>query len=421
VATFGYIALNATGQRLVGTLTGESEQAVLAELEARSLTPVQVTRRDEDARGTQKGPSDGTSRLVSKLKSALRPRGLSARLLGDSYQMLSDLLDAGVPLLRGLTLLGNRKSKPRAAAVFRELAQRVERGSDLAAAMEEQPEIFAPGHTAMVRAGERGGFLDTVLAQLGRLVIKRAELRAKLIGNLIYPMVLVAFGLLIGGVIFGVFVPRSRLMFSKMEAAGGPGLPGITKLIFAISDALTTYGLLTALVIVGGVVVFRLLSRRPAFALWVEQRKLRLPIVGGLIRGFATAGLCRLLGTMLSSNVPMLAALTIARDGTGNTLMRRAVEDATESIKQGQALTPPFEKSGLIDDDIIEMIRVGESANNLADVLLKISDTLESRLDRLLNTAVKLIEPLLLVIIAGIVGAVAAGLLLPLTKMSQGM
>lgn len=426
VASFGYIALNTTGERVQGTLAAENEQAVLAELESRALTPVSVERRV--AGGSRLVAWLGTGAAIpgedAKGRAARTwrgSRGLSPRMLGDSYQMLADLLNAGVPLLRGLTLLGNRKGNPRAAGAFRSLAQRVEQGSDLAAAMGEQPAIFATGHIAMVRAGERGGFLETVLAQLGKLVIKRAELRSKLIGNLIYPLVLVAFGLLIGGVIFGVFVPKSRVMFSKLEAAGGPGLPGITRLIFGVSDALTTYGLVTASVIVFGVVAFKMLSKRPGARAWIEQRKLRLPVVGGLLRGFATAGLCRLLGTMLASNVPMLSALHIARDGTSNPVMRKAIEDAAEAVKDGQALTPPLERSGMIDDDILEMIRVGESANNLADVLLKISEMLESRLDRLLNTAVKLIEPLLLVMIASIVGAVAAGLLLPLTKMSQGM
>jgi general secretion pathway protein F len=397
---FTYIAITQAGQRTAGRVAAQSEVAAMGELESRGLTPLTIKQLRDTA-----GPGSH--------------RALPARSLGESYQQISDMLHAGVPLLRALRVLGQRKKSPAIAKVFTELAQQVERGSDLASAMEACGGVFAGPHVAMVRAGERGGFLDSVLAQLGMLVIKRAELRSKVIGNLVYPGVLITLGVAITILIFAVFVPKLRPTFAKLEEAGQ--LPAITSVVFALGDAVTKHGLITLCVlgaIAGGLMWAR---RKPTFVRWAAGAQLRLPVIGPMIRGFATAGLCRLLGTMLASNVPMLTALNIAKDGTGHPLMRAAVEEAAEAVKQGQALTQPLERSGLIDDDVVEMMRVGETANNLAEVLQKVAVTLETRLDRLLNIAVKLVEPLLLVAVAAVVGTVAIALLLPLTKLSQAM
>ena len=397
MATFRYTAISASGERIEGILVGDSEQAVLAELDSRQLTPVAVS------------PAAGGSDQSSGR--------LPARQLGESYGQLADLLRAGVPLLRGLRLLGGRRSRPRVSRVFASLAQEVEKGSDLAAAMERRSDSFPTLHIAMVRAGERGGFLESVLAQLGGLVIKQAELTGKILGNMIYPAVLVVFGLGIAAVIFGVFVPQFRPMFARIEG----GLPLVTTIVFIVSDAITKYGLVSAALLGAAGAGVAAAMRRPDIKARIDQARLRLPVLGPIQRGVATARLCRLLGSMLANGVPMLAALRISRDAVGNPVMQRAIDAAAQAVQSGAALAPPLEASGLFDDDIVEMIRVGESANNLSEVLLTIADTIEARLDRLLNVAIRLIEPLLLVLIAGLVGLVAAGLLLPLTKLSQAV
>jgi general secretion pathway protein F/type IV pilus assembly protein PilC len=283
--------------------------------------------------------------------------------------------------------------------------------------MERRSDSFPTLHIAMVRAGERGGFLESVLAQLGGLVIKQAELTGKILGNMIYPAVLVVFGLGIAAVIFGVFVPQFRPMFARIEG----GLPLVTTIVFIVSDAITKYGLVSAALLGAAGAGVAAAMRRPNVKARIDQARLRLPVLGPIQRGVATARLCRLLGSMLANGVPMLAALRISRDAVGNPVMQRAIDAAAEAVQSGAALAPPLEASGLFDDDIVEMIRVGESANNLSEVLLTIADTIEARLDRLLNVAIRLIEPLLLVLIAGLVGLVAAGLLLPLTKLSQAV
>jgi general secretion pathway protein F/type IV pilus assembly protein PilC len=378
-------------------LAGASEHAVLVELESRRLVPVSIRETRERGRG--------------------RGGHVSARALANSYLQMSDLLRAGVPLLRGLKLLAGRRAKPAVSAVFRELAEAVEKGSDLGAAMANQPAIFPPVHVAMVRAGEKGGFLEEVLQRLGTLVLKQAEMRSKVIGNLIYPALLVLLGIGVGIAIFGFFIPKFRPMFANIKG----GLPLVTKGVFAMSDLVGRYGLVTLGVLIGVAFIGRLVLRLPEMRERIETAKTQLPVVGGLVRGFATARLCQLLGTMLSNGVPMLAALKIAKDGTGNMLMARAIDKAAEAVKGGQPLAAPLGESGLLDDDVVEMISVGESANNLDEVLLKVGDSIESRLDRMLGSAVRLIEPLLLLAMAAVVGTVAAALLLPMSKLSSSL
>jgi len=399
MASFRYIALTSGGERVVGVLTGSSEQAVLTELESRRLTPVKVAEHGERA---------------SPLG-----RGIGTRRLANAYTQLADLLRAGVPLLRSLRLLGASKSSPRLAAVFTEVADAVAEGTELAEAMAASPEVFPRIHIAMVRAGEKGGFLDQVLARLGSFLQAQADMRSRVIGSLIYPSVLVFVGVGVLGIVFGIFVPKFRPMFAAMDEQGN--LPGLTKIILAISQVISTWGPVLALVAVCGLAALWYLVRRPAAARRLDAMKLRVPVVGPLIAALAIARFCRILGTMLGNSIPLLIAMQIAREAAGNVLLEEAIEKATEAVRQGQPLAPPLAESGLFMPDVVEMITVGEQANNLDEVLLTVAQTLEARIDRMLRVALKLVEPLLLLVMAVVVGLVAAGLVLPISQMGSSV
>lgn len=394
--TFEYTALDVAGRRTAGVLAGPSEQAVLAELESRQLTPVAILPQQE---------------------ARVRRRGVSARRLGTSYIQLSELLHAGVPLLRSLRVLANRKSEKKLSPVFRELGEAVSEGEDFAAAMSRRRDVFPQVHVAMVRAGEKGGFLEAVLSRLGQMVIAQAELRGKIIGNMVYPAILAGFGTIVLGVIFGVFIPKFRPMFDRIQG----GLPTVTKFVFGVSSLVGKYGLITlAIVVVLGFVIAQA-AARPGVGRVLTRWKTFMPVVGPLVRSLAAARFCRMLGTMLANGVPMLTAMHISREAAGNSILEEAISTAAEAVKSGQTLAPPLAASGLFDADVIEMIAVAESANNLDSVLLKIAETVEGRVDRLLATAVKLLEPLLLLVMAGAVVLVAAALILPMTRMSAAL
>lgn len=389
--TFQYTALTATGERVAGALVGVSQQAVMAELESRRLTPVSIREQ----------------------RLARRGRRVGTRRIAQTYLQLADMLKAGVPLLRALQLLGNRRAHPRLASVFRALAEAVAEGEELADAMARHPGIFPRVHVAMVRAGERGGFLESVFARLGEFSLSQAELRAKIIGNLIYPVILVVFGCAVLGVVFGVFVPRFQPLFDRLER-----LPALTSLVFGASALVADYGLITLAVLLVGIAGLWRLARRPAARRRLAAMRTFMPVVGPIVRSIAAGRFCRTLGTLLGNGVPILVAMDIAREAAGNPLMEQAVADATDAVRAGEPLADPLARSRLFDDDVIEMISVAESANNLDEVLVRIAETIEGRVDRLLTVAVRLLEPLLLLVIAGAVVIVALALIVPMYQLS---
>jgi general secretion pathway protein F len=396
MASFQYIAVTGAGERVAGILAGGNEQAILAELETRRLTPVSVVE-------------------VAERQAGVVRRRVSTRALAMNYVQMADLLRAGVPLMRSLRLLGSRKSNPTLAKVFGELADAVADGTELAEAMAARPDIFTRVHVAMVRAGEKGGFLEQVLGRLGAFQVAQADLRAKVVGSLIYPTVLVVAGTGILGLIFAVFIPKFEPIFEKIE------LGMLTKTVLGISHIVSGYWMF----VVGGLVAVGVVAWRgmhnARVRREVDRRKFRIPVVGPILRAFAVARFCRILGTMLSNSIPMISAMAISKEAAGSVVMEEAIQAAAESVKQGQALAPPLASSGLFSDDVIEMISVGESANNLDNVLISVADTLEQRLERQLSGAVKLIEPLLLMLMATVVGLVAMALVLPMTKLASGV
>lgn len=395
MATFEYIAIDAQGARTTGVLAGNSPQAVYSELESRRLIPVRVKEKAE----------------------GVALRGVGARALATVYTQLGDLLRAGVPLMRALALLSRSKSNPRLGVVFRRLAERVGDGGELAEAMSEHPAIFPRVHVAMVRAGEKGGFLEQVFDQLGKFVMGEAELRSRIVGSLIYPMILVVVGSLVLGVIFGFFVPMFREgMFSRLDS-----LPPVTSLVLGISDLVTRFGVVLLAVLAGGVIAVWRIRKDARVRRAISVFRTKAPVLGPLTRALATARFCRLLGTMETNGVPLLTAMSIARDAAGNALMEEAIDGAIEAVRGGQPLAGPLGRSGLFAEDIVEMIGVGEAAGNVDGVLLTIAQTLEGRVDRLLSSAVKLIEPLLLLMIAGVIGLVAVGLILPMMQMTASI
>lgn len=394
---YRYSAFDTGGRRVRGLLDSVSSQAAALELERQGLTPIQV---DEQT--------------VTPRRTGAR---LPVRRLAMTYQQLSDLLRAGVPLLRALRLVGKQKSSPRVGAVFTKLADEVADGVELSAAMANRPDTFATAHVALVRAGEKAGIMESVLAKLSAMLTAQAELRGKVLGSLIYPGVLAGFGALILIVIFTAFVPRFRPLLARLEG----DLPALTSVVFLISDMLGRYIGLTVVLVIALAIGAAMLRRQPKVRQRAAEVQLKLPLVGHLVRTLSAARFCRLLGTLLDNGVPMLGAMQIAREAAGHPVMAAAIDRAIESVRGGGSVTEPLSASGLFDQDVIEMISVAETANNLGEVLVTIADTIDKRVDRLLTTSVRLLEPLLLVVIALAVVVVAAALLLPMAELSSGL
>jgi general secretion pathway protein F/type IV pilus assembly protein PilC len=315
--------------------------------------------------------------------------------------------------LRALETLTRTNSNPRVVRVVRQVADDVASGKALEEAMGRQPTVFTQLQCAMVRAGERGGFLENVLFDLAAYLERQDELRSKVRGAMIYPAILVLIGFLVVTGCLVYMVPQFKPLFANVS------LPLPSRVLFAASDAVSTYLPITLAGLVLTVIAIAMyLKTESGQRLW-NKVMLGTPVIGTAIRMVAVTRFCRVLGTMLGSGVPMLQALAISRDAAGLAPLSAAIDESIESVRHGNGLTPPMKKYDLIPAQTLEMIAVAEESNQLEKVLLKIADTVERRTNRQVDSAVRLLEPAILVLLAGVILFVALGLLYPIFSMSS--
>jgi general secretion pathway protein F/type IV pilus assembly protein PilC len=299
--------------------------------------------------------------------------------------------------------------------VLREIRNAVADGKSLNESMKQFPELFPSLHTSMVQAGERASMLQTVLQSLSTFLERLDDLQSKVLGAMIYPMLLVAVGLavMIGALVF--FVPK----FEPLLANVNQTLP--TKAIFAMSTILRGYWHFVAIALIAGGAAAWSTLRTESSKRMLERWRMKLPVVGVALRMVAITRFCRILGTMLTNGVPLLQAMNIARGATGSTLMADRIAEAAESVREGKSLTAPLAVGGLFPEQVLAMLAVAEESNQLEKVLLQIADTVERRTNRQVDQAVRLVEPLILCFVAAAIGFLALGLLLPIFTMASSL
>jgi len=394
MANYEYIARNAAGEETAGSMQAENEIAVIRTLDERKLFPVRVAEQSVKPRG-------------------LGGRKVRGRDVGVAYGQLADLLRSGVPMLRALDVLVRATPNAALSGLLAKVRGDVAAGKTLADAMAAHPKVFAHLHSAMVRAGERAGFLEDVLANLCTFLERQDELQSKVRGALVYPMLLTGLGVVAVTVILVALVPKFKPMFQNMS------LPLPTQVLFALSGVLVHYWLLVAGMGVVAVLAVRSFLRSESGRRMWEKWRLKLPFVGRAVRMVSITRFCRILGTLLANGVPILQALAISKDATGSELLAGDIGRAAESVRAGEPLAEPLKRGGFFPLEIIEMIAVAEESNQLEKVLLQIADTVERHTNRRVDEAVRMIEPLVLMIIASAIGFVAVGLLYPIFTMSQ--
>jgi general secretion pathway protein F len=340
-----------------------------------------------------------------------------ARHMAGFYSQLADLLHSGVPLLRSLDILERQSSQPALAEVLRDIRAKVADGTSLADAMAVHPRAFNDLSISMVRAGQEGGFLEDVLHRIADFTEHQEDLKAKVIGAMAYPVLLLSVGFLVlnGLVIF--VVPQFRPIFSKLEEQGQ--LPLLTRVLMDTSHFLQHRGWIPLIAIILAIYFYRRWAKTDNGRLMVDGFRLRLPMIGGIYRNLALSRFTRILGTLLHNGIPIVQSLKIAKDSTGNRVLTDAVDKATENITAGKSLASPLAASRHFPRDVVEMVSVGEESNSLEKVLIDIANSLEKRTGRQLELFVRLLEPIMLLIMAAITLLVVAGLLLPIFKMSS--
>ena len=399
---FRYIARDLSGRESSDLLTANSELDVVSQLSAKQLFPVKI-----QAAEASKSPA---------LAWVRRPR---AAHLATFFSQLADLLRAGVPLLRSLELLERQTSHAGLKTVLRDLRDKVADGTRLAESMRLHEDIFSELAVSMVRAGEEGAFLEDVLKQIADFTEHQQELKGRVFGAMAYPVFLLATGV---GVVWAMlvwFVPKFAGVFERM--AERDELPWATTALMALSKSAGTYWLVTILAIAAATWFIRQRLQTEAGLRQWHRLAISLPALGPVIRSLAVARFCRILGTLLKNGVPILQSLRIAKDATGNRVLSDAISTAADSVSTGKSLAAPLGHSKQFPAEVIEMIAVGEEANNLEHVLINVADTMERRTHRLLDLAVRLLEPLMLIVMAAMILFVVIGLLLPVMKSSGTM
>jgi general secretion pathway protein F/type IV pilus assembly protein PilC len=395
MGTFEYIARTAGGEEVTGVMQADSQVAVARTLDERALYPVRIEPKAQDV-------------LAARRSGRVRPRDV-----GVAYGQLADLLNSGVPLLRAMQVISQAGTGKALSSILRSVHDGVADGATLAEAMGAHPRVFPPLHCAMVRAGEEAGFVEDVLTNLSAFIERQDDLRSKIRGAMIYPSILVGIGALLLGGILIFLVPRFQQFFRSDT------LPLPTRLLFGVSKALRE-GLPVFLAAVAGVGLGAgaFVRSRAGRRLW-DRWRLHVPVLGHVFRMLAITRFCRILGTMLHNGVPILKALDISKDAAGCSRMAAAIEKAVQSVRAGERLARPLRDSGLFPAEVLEMIAVAEEANQLEKVLLHVADAVERRTNRRVDTAVRLIEPLILVAVAAAIGFVALGLIYPIVTMAE--
>ena len=390
---FQYTARSLTGEKVTGHIEADAQGAAIQLIEARDLFPLDVWNTE-----------------VESSTKSFRGR-ISNRDLGVMYGQLSDLLGSGVPLLRSLKSLIKSTVNKRLARILGDIHNAVADGKTLFESMAEHGEVFPTLHTVMVQAGERASFLEDVLESLSVFLERLDELRGKVLGALVYPVMLVMLGgvVMIAALVF--FVPKFEPMLAGIDK------PMPTEVVFILSETIRNYWLILMAGLAGIIALFWSAIQSPAGKQVMERWRLKIPVAGTALRMVAITRFCRILGTMLANGVPILQALAISRDATGSALLAENINDAIENVRAGE----PLKAGGMFPEQVLAMISVAEESNQLQKVLLQIADSVERRTNQQVDQAVRLIEPVILCVVAAGIGFLALGLLLPIFTMASSL
>ena len=414
---FNYTAFDAHGAEKSGLLDGPDARQVAAILAGRGLYPADVVQA---ATGVQPGGrrnAVGAGRRGKMHLPFTRPAG--AKELAVFTRQLATLLRAGMPLLRGLEVLARQEPNQRLRLVIEALAEAIQSGGTLSEALARHPRVFDRLYVSMVRAGEAGGVLAVVLDRLARFQEKSRQLKGRVAAAMVYPLVVTAVAVLILAGLLVFVVPKFKQIFADL-LKGAP-LPPLTQLVLTASNAVKDHYLVVAVAGVAlwlGLQVFR---RTPAGARLLDNWALKLPLFGPLILKAVIARFGRTLGTLLSSGVPILPALLITRDTCGNSRAGDAITEVHDRVKEGTPVARPLEATAVFPPMVTSMIDVGEHTGQLPEMLGKVADIYEEEVDNAVAGLSSLIEPILILLLALIVGTIVIALFLPIVRIVQLM
>jgi type IV pilus assembly protein PilC len=421
---YNYTALDTHGQETKGTIEVASQNEAISRVKEMGLFPTKIVESEKSQERTPQKKARAKTRAGGKkglnVSLNIKIPGLSGRVkpkvLTVFTRQLATLVDAGLPLLRGLRVLEKQERSSALKSILGELALAIEGGSTFSEALAQHPKVFNRLFVNMVKAGELGGVLEVALRRLAEFSEKAQKIKGKVKAALFYPVavLIVSMGILV--LLLTFVIPRFQQVFEGML---GPGqkLPAFTRIVMGVSNTVKNHIVVTAGCVAVFVVLF-LLFIRTKFGRWFwDNFKLKVPVIGPVVRKVAISRFTRTLGTLVSSGVPILQALTIVRETAGNVIISNAVNSVHESVKEGETITAPMEGSGVFPPMVVSMVDVGEQTGALPEMLLKIADNFDEEVDNAVASMTSLLEPIMIVFLAVMVGSIVIAMFLPLIDM----
>ncbi len=418
MANFLYLALDAKGEQTTGSVQASSESDAIQQLRSQGLYPTQVV---QEGKGTLGEGAKGKARGKKKVKKKAGGK-VKAEVLSIFTRQLATLIEAGLPLLRGLNTLEKQEPDPIMRATINSLSESVQSGATFSESLAQHPKIFNKLFVNMVKAGELGGVLEVVLVRLAEYAEKAAKLKSKLTTAMVYPCIVmfIAVGILI--FLLLVVVPK----FKEMMADVGE-LPLISQIVFGASENMLARPFVLPnavwLFIVFGIflMIFKAWASTKKGRFIVDTIMMKIPVIGDLQSKSAISRFTRTMGTLVTSGVPILQALTITRDTAGNVVVAKAIEGVHDGVKEGEAMVTPLQACGIFPGMVISMVDVGEETGQLPEMMLKIANVYDDEVDAAVGALTAVIEPIMIVFLAAIVGAIVMAIFLPLIKMMQSV
>ena len=397
--TFAYKVRDRAGKVQSGTIDAENAAAVAAKLKGMGYAPISIDQAKSGMKTEIKIPGKG-------------PKKVKLRDLAIMSRQFATMINSGLSLLRALTILSEQTDNPELARVLSEVRNDVETGNALSVAMSKHPKVFPPLMINMTKAGEVGGFLDSVLLQVAENYEAEVRLRGKVKAAMTYPVVVFILAMLMCVIMLIFIVPTFAGMF---ESLGGT-LPAPTRVLIFLSDQLRTLLPLVAVLLVAAAMTWKRVKHTERVRNVVDPLKLKTPVFGPLFQKIALSRFARNLGTMMSSGVPILQSLDIVADTTGNVVLGRAVRDVQESVRTGEALAKPLENHAVFPPMVVQMMAVGEDTGALDTMLMKISQFYDQEVEATTESLTALIEPLMIAFLGAVVGSMIVALYMPIFK-----
>jgi type IV pilus assembly protein PilC len=422
---FNYIALDARGQEATGLLEAASTNAAITQLRQAGYFPTSVI---EEAISGPDG--EVARRRVATMAGVTKPRAkkgivlferkkVKSKILMIFTRQLATLIDSGLPLLRSLNVLEKQERDKLLKKTINKVADSVQNGNTFSDALALHPRIFNDLYVNMVKAGEVGGVLELVLNRLSEFQEKAAKIKNKIAAAMVYPGIVMTMAMGIMSFLLVFIVPRFEMIFHDL--LGDKPLPPVTRFVIGASDFMKNDGLVILGAVVAAVTLYKFVGRTRRGRLLIDSFKLRMPLFGNLNRKTAISRFARTLGTLVTSGVPILQALNITRETAGNAAIARAISHVHDSVKEGESIVQPLEASRAFPPMVVSMIDVGEETGKLPEMLLKIADVYDDEVDNAVVALTSMLEPIMIVFLAVVVGTIVLALFTPLISIITGL